>query len=185
MGMKRSVLMGVVLCCVCAIAQAGPLTGQTLGGTDIEVNGAPSPLVPPTALVGSGVEFRVDYGATPFFSVDFTEDALVTVTQILSGRLGHGAQHSVTFFDVAGTIPDILDVSLTGTFGVTGITQSDISWTTDSFTVELGSGTSWGPGDFFTMQVTHVPEPTTLALLGFGLVGVSVAVMRRKRRSAA
>lgn len=159
-------------------AYAGPLTGKTLSATNSAGTFSPAT----TAAVGSGVEFTADFSSIPFFSIDFDENGLVTVTDILGGGLGHGAGQLLSFFDVFAEIGPIVGFNFVSSSGVTGIDQSDLSFTANSIAMEVGSGTSWVTGDTFTAQIQFapVPEPASMALLAIGLAGIAMSGKRKK-----
>lgn len=165
---------------VSSAAYAGPLTGKSLSGTNSDGTFLPAT----TAAIGAGVEFTADFFSTPFFSIDFDGNGLVKVTEILNGGLGHGAGQLLSFFDIFADIGQITGFDFVSASGVTGIDQSDLSFTADSISMEVGTGTSWASGDFFTAQIrfaAQVPEPAPVALLGIGLLGMA---MSRRRKSS-
>lgn len=159
-------------------AYAGPLTGTSLSCTNTV--GACSPS---TAAIGGGVEFSVDYFGNPFYSINFDQNGLVTVTDILGGLLINGSGQSLSFFDVFTAIAPITGFNLVSTSGVTGFSQSDLSFTADSISMAVGNAATWRNGSSFTAQIqfAQVPEPASIALLGMGLIGV---FMSRRRKSA-
>jgi hypothetical protein len=163
-------------------ALAGPLTGQTIGATND--NGAIQPAS--SAVVDAGLEFTsFRFGDLDFFSADLTEDGDITVEKILAGGLSHGASHVISFFDIFGTIPAIINVLLVDTPGVSGFDSSDISFDADSVTLQLGNGTSWsaretGVNVQIRLEFAQVPEPGTLALAVAATALLGGARVRRK-----
>lgn len=158
-------------------AIAGPLTGQTVGAT----NSTGAILPAATAAVGPGVEFTsFKFGTLDFFSADLTENGEITIALILTGSLNHGAGQLISFFDVFSAIPDVVGATLVSTSGVSGITQSDINFTPNTVTMELGLGTFWtSTGANFVVRLNFAPEPGSLALLAIAVAGLAGLRLRR------
>lgn len=186
--MTKRTLAALALATTTLIAQAGPLTGQTLGAA-----GGFRPITPGSALVGAGVEFTEPNIAVPNFPndllFDFDEQGLVKVSFVIdiNSSLNHTGVDRIVFSDLNGTIARIIGFDLVSVSNVTGIEQADLSFTDDSVTMSLGSGSRWASSGFITAQMRFadaapVPEPGVLGLAGIGLLAAAVA--RRRARAA-
>ena len=158
-----------------------------------------------SAVVGSGNEFTlIDRSSSDdLFDINITGMSFA-ISPLTALGIGDGTE------DLTLSILDWLNfpngtitgVSLIGVAGVTGLTQTDISYsfTDHSVTVDL-SETIWSSNSRagVRLAVSHgapelallavptpttlaVPEPATLALFGIGLAGLGFA--RKKRKSA-
>ncbi len=95
---------------------------------------------------------------------------------------------SITFSDLdwVATPGEIVSADLTS--AIPSITQDDVSFGVDFVTINIGeqAGANYSPSAEvridLTTSHTPVPEPTTVALLGIGLVGLAGAEVRRRRR---
>lgn len=186
--MLKNTILAAALAASAMGAFAGPLTGQTLGAS-----GGFHAVSPTSAVVGAGAEFTEAQIAVSSIqndlSFDFDENGLVKVTFLIAVNsvLSHTSLDLQTFSDILGTIDDIVGFDLVSVSGVTGIAQSDLSFTANSVSMSLGSGTSWNPNGFITAQMrfaapTGVPEPQTLTLAGLALIAGAAA--RRRSRAA-
>ncbi len=108
----------------------------------------PVPIVPET-------EFSFSFNETPVFEVDFDVAGNVEFKSLIPDVVHFcpdppfEACH-LTFTDPDGTIPTIVGATIIDAVNTTAISQSDLSFTPDSFTLDT-AGSLWSPGG--TVQV--------------------------------
>lgn len=166
-------------------AHAG-LTGKTMSAQyfypDLSTPYALAPFVPPTFVVGPGVETVGDVEGVTTLTVDFSDsDLLLTLNTILTSP----TWNSVPFNGPVFTAPSglmILDATNIGTTLV-GFDDSRISFNATQLFLNW-QGLSYQDGNVVSIHfdtVTNVPEPMSITLLGAGLVAIGVARRRRRK----
>ena len=169
---------------------AGPaqasLIGQTVTCSD---NGAflNGTCNVPAASVGAGSEFDIldESRNRRLWSIDLDADSII-MTFVFNGTALSGVDARVTLGDLfwaddpGATIVGIANFTAVG---VLGVTESDITVNDNSIVIAY-LPRRWTTGDFisFDLVTSHseLPEPATLTLLGFGLLGLGVAALRRR-----
>lgn len=146
-----------------APAHAG-LTGET-------INASGTFLGPSSATVGSGIEF---IGIHNYLNFDFADDTLTITDTNLVGWSGFGN------YVFSGFLSNITGFSIASNTGFTGRIIDNYSFDAHSITLDMSTGgRSVGSVLVFNIRSTPVPEPSTLALLGLGLVALGF-VARKK-----
>jgi hypothetical protein len=185
MNMKHAAFAAIVSIVSTALpfgaAQAG-LIGQTVTGNyyfpDLGTIALPggAQLVSPTAtyVFGTGVP---------------NVTAIVSDTDIRLNFDASGSFNPATFSGPVFTFgtPDIINVILSGLSNVPGFTAADISFSNNTIALNLQNVAIPDGSDFIDIVITTsaaaVPEPSTLALFGAGLLAVMGFGWRRKVRS--
>ncbi len=163
-------------------------SGASLLGDTVSCSITPTPFwicTAPTAVVGPGNEFELELPGSPSsfgFFVDLGAFS-IAVASNEDNTFGLGANELLTLssLDAGGAIIGIANFSSSL---VTNIDASDVTFTSDSVTINIDSGAFWSPGSSlsFDLVIQAVPEPGTLGALLIGLAGLGAA---RRRRAAA
>lgn len=169
----------VSICVKGAIVQAGWL-GETVT-VDWYVPDNVTVLETQNVVVGAGIE--VPFGGLlngSILAIDLSNTEVqfsVSSLAIFSAVPVNGFKFTDTF----NTVPDISGVILGPmSGGVTGLTPSDLSFDANSIFANLEGVTAAGAGDFWTLKVEFVPEPSAIVLALSCLA--AVPFLRRQKR---
>lgn len=162
------------LACIAPHAQAG-LLGKTV---TVNYNYSINPTYTDSVVVGAAVEMTCPGGfdlcnalSAPTQTVDFGDNTIAYVFTSTTGQpsgFDNVLPNMFSFLDLDMGAP-ITDVTLST--GIIGLDGSRISFTADSVMVDM-HGLAMGFGGGFTLTLTAVPEPGSLALFGTALLGI-------------
>lgn len=172
-------LAALVICAHGAVSEAG-LLGETVT-VDWYVPDNVTVIETHNVVVGAGIELPIGSLANgPIVAIDLSDTQVqfsVSSLAIFTSDPVNGFKFSDTF----NTIPDISGVSLGAmSGGVTGLTPSDLSFDANSIFANLEGVTAAGPGEFWTIKVEFVPEPSAIVLALSCLA--AVPLLRRRKR---
>ena len=182
---KLLVLIGATLLVFGVVGQAGAilLEGNDIGfewlfNSTPYVSGDPTQTPPGAYPVGASVEIPNAVG-NDTTQIDLS-DTNIAVAWL--GTFGSATFYGPHFFDTSAQIDPFTSVSINPETNVSGFDISRISFDEDNIWINL-QGLTGGTSDVdyksVSLNLHSVPEPTTLLLLGIGLIGL--AGLRRRK----
>jgi hypothetical protein len=170
-------LMPAVFLVLAASSANATLIGDTVNCSENFLNVACSPS---SAVVGAGVEFRLDRFGTDWLEIDVMDSTIeLNVVDNIAFVNGRFTLSDLDWVDAPGFI-----TGATVSGNITGLDNSRLIVGPDSVAV-LWENVQWitGRTATITLDVAHVPEPTLLSLLAVGLLGFA-GFCRSKRKAA-
>jgi hypothetical protein len=157
------------------------LTGQSIGAQFLFPDLATVVQTRPPAVVGPGIEFVL---------VSQAEADVGDASLLFRGIPGTGPVawlagtfNGLRLYDVGGTLPDFLSVTLNAATNLPGFDMTRVTWNADEVFVNV-QGLVQNPGEIvlldFGFGPNVVPEPGTLGLVATGLIA-AFGVARRRR----
>ncbi|WP_165585332.1 PEP-CTERM sorting domain-containing protein [Roseococcus sp. SYP-B2431] len=135
---------------------------------------------PVTFLVGGGVETQANIEGVTGIAVNFSASALsLLLTTILDGPTWASVPFNGPVFTATAPL-GISGVSVNATTTMAGFDASRVAFTGSDIRIDWG-GLSYTNGTVVALDFTFVPvpEPATIALLGFGLLALGAAARGR------
>jgi hypothetical protein len=138
-----------------------------------------------TFIVGAGAEAQG--WPDPYWSWDFSDSNITaTINYPVSGGGTGPTFISSNFngfhvFDLNGTIPGITSVTITPATNMVGLNTSRITFDANNIYMNLAALSYSNTTISLDVNSQSVPEPTTLLLLGLGLVGLA-GIRRRMHK---
>ncbi len=177
----RNLAVVAVLALTPAVAHAdfiGDLFGDEVDGAIVGGPGA-FVVVPPTAIVGAGVEFTIEFVGTPAFEIDIGAFS-VHLYSVFGQPISTGAGEVLVLSDLDGVFGDFEIIGITNFQTNEGpdISIGDVTWTAHTVSLNM-SPNIWAADGFVSFDLVKIPAPSALALLGVA----SLIGCRRRRRT--
>jgi hypothetical protein len=147
---------------------------------------APATWAPPTFVVGAGVETLANIEGVTNIAVDFSSASLsLLLTTVLDSPTWGSVAFNGPVFTATAPL-GISSASVNAATTMAGFDVSRISYTGNEIRIDW-NGLSYGNGTAVVVDFTFVavPEPATLALLGFGLLTMAAVARRRREPNGA
>ena len=173
-----------------SLGMAGAAQASLIGQTvTCSVNGGliGANCTAPTATVGPGAEFEIRSTVVGgrFWSIDLDADS-ITMALVRNGGVTSTSTGQVILGDLFWSdepTATIIGIANFTVVGITGVIESSIAVNDNSIVIGYQPA-AWARGSFisFDLVTSHsqqLPEPATLALFGFGLLGLGLTARRR------
>ena len=160
-------------------AQADFLFGQTLSISVQDTNRPTSTVGPINFVVNNSAAIGVSTGPIVGFTLAATDNTL-TLTYSQSGAFDTATFNGYIFQPVSAGVPAFGSISIDPATTLAGFTASRLSLDSNHFYVNV-SGLSASSGSVLKLDVKPVPEPSSLALTGLGLLVLVGSIFRTRR----
>jgi hypothetical protein len=180
--MRGRLLISLLVICGCGVAK--PARAAFMNGDPVRIEW----LYPDTGtlldswdvIVGPGVEVP---DAHSFGAIDINltsaQPSIIFDFTVLHGTFGSASFNGFRFSDYTGTLASFSGLTIDPITNMTGLDSSRLTFSPDEIFVNFQS-LSADSDTVVGFDVSSVPEPGTLLLLGGGLVGLAA---RRRRAS--
>jgi hypothetical protein len=181
---KKTILAACVAAATISPFASAALIGDAIMGTGTGLSVGSS-------TIGNGIEFT---GMNGLVNFDFSDNMLTLTVNDKNARWSDLGSYVFSGFDNVITGFSMSPLNTTGNNGFTGFSASDLTFGPHSIALNIGAGfvqnknstiafdllsTSAVPvppaGSEFSEPGSEVPEPTSIALLGLGLLAVAAA----------
>ncbi len=171
-----------------SLSHAAVLDGQTIGYNYLfpsvgDVIYDPGPIV-----VGPGVELPALYSVfSDVATADFS-DTNILFDYYTNANWATGSFNGFRVWDINGVIPAFTSVTVNPATNMVGFSAANITFDADNIYVNW-QGLAMNPSTIVSLDINggggsvgSVPEPTSIALLGMG--GIGLVLARTRRRTA-